>query len=171
MAAELLGVSKFKLQLLALISEARDLRDRERCAREELFHSAQREKQTEAECSQKLQGLQADVVLRDEAIRKLETKVKCLESENTLLEKREKELKETINDLLQSKDTFLSVYRESTSELKHSIEIRDKKLAVLSEKMQAHMLVLDSIRKEAASIKHVVDNIKHIVTEKEQPLD
>ncbi|XP_039118584.1 uncharacterized protein LOC120254554 isoform X2 [Dioscorea cayenensis subsp. rotundata] len=57
---------------------------------------------------------------------------------------------------------------ESTSELRHTIEKRDKMLAVLSEKIQAHMLVLDSIRKEAASVKDVVDNIKQLVIEKEQ---
>ncbi|KAH7666151.1 Ribosomal protein L4 domain-containing protein [Dioscorea alata] len=131
MAEELLGVSKFKLHLLALISEARDLRDSERCAREELLHSAQRGKQIEAECARKVKGLQMEVASRDEVILKLESK-------------------------------------ESTSELRHSIEKRDKMLAVLSEKIQAHMLVLDSIRKEAASVKHVVDNIKHLVIEKEQ---
>lgn len=58
--------------------------------------------------------------------------------------------------------------QESTSELRHTIEKRDKMLAVLSEKIQAHMLVLDSIRKEASSVKDVVDNIKHLVIEKEQ---
>ncbi|KAH7666149.1 Ribosomal protein L4 domain-containing protein [Dioscorea alata] len=168
MAEELLGVSKFKLHLLALISEARDLRDSERCAREELLHSAQRGKQIEAECARKVKGLQMEVASRDEVILKLESKVKFLKTESALLGKREKDLKEMINDLLQSRDTFLSVYQESTSELRHSIEKRDKMLAVLSEKIQAHMLVLDSIRKEAASVKHVVDNIKHLVIEKEQ---
>lgn len=36
--------------------------------------------------------------------------VNCLESENALLENRQKELKETINNLLQSRESFVKAY-------------------------------------------------------------
>ncbi|RRT61526.1 hypothetical protein BHE74_00017905 [Ensete ventricosum] len=75
MAMELLGLSKFKLQLLALIAEARDIRGRERCAREELQLSIQRREQIEAEYTKKLQELQAEIASHEESQRRLEDKV------------------------------------------------------------------------------------------------
>ncbi|URE11719.1 hypothetical protein MUK42_03906 [Musa troglodytarum] len=72
---ELLGLSKFKLQLLALIAEARDIRGRERSAREELQLSIQRREQIEAEYTKKLQELQAEISSHEESQRRLEDKV------------------------------------------------------------------------------------------------
>ncbi|CAL9188555.1 unnamed protein product [Musa hybrid cultivar] len=76
MAMELLGLSKFKLQLLALIAEARDIRGRERSAREELQLSIQRREQIEAEYTRKLQELQAEIASHEESQRRLEDKTK-----------------------------------------------------------------------------------------------
>lgn len=52
--------------------------------------------------------------------------------------------------------------------MKRSIETRDRKLAVLSEKIRTHMLLFDSIEKEASNVKQVVDKVQHLVSEKEE---
>ncbi|KAI3816840.1 hypothetical protein L1987_16545 [Smallanthus sonchifolius] len=70
-----------------------------------------------------------------------------------------------------SSSSFICWYmQESTCEMKRSIESRDKKIAMLSEKINAHLLSLDSIRKEAYSVKQVVDNAQRVVDEKEEAL-
>lgn len=58
--------------------------------------------------------------------------------------------------------------QESTCEMKQSIEARDRKLTVLSEKINSHLSLFDSIEKEAFSVKQVVDNVQRIVSEKEE---
>ncbi|ONK59695.1 uncharacterized protein A4U43_C08F9390 [Asparagus officinalis] len=166
-ADEVIGLSKFKIQLLALISEARHLRESERNAREELDLSKQRQRQIESEYAKKLQELSAELASRDESQRNLEAKVKYLEHENALLESRERELEETVKGLLQSRDSFISVYEDSTYTLRCAIETRDKRLAVLSEKIQAHLLLFDSIEKETAAVQQVLDRVQELVNEKE----
>ena len=52
--------------------------------------------------------------------------------------------------------------------MKRSIETKDKKLSFLSEKIKSHLLLFDSIEKEALSVKQVVDNIERLVSEKEE---
>lgn len=52
--------------------------------------------------------------------------------------------------------------------MKRSIQCRDRKLSVLSEKIKYHLLLFDSIEKEAMSVKKVVDNVQRIVSEKEE---
>ncbi|KAD1865828.1 hypothetical protein E3N88_42185 [Mikania micrantha] len=52
--------------------------------------------------------------------------------------------------------------------MRRSIEFRDRKIAILSEKINAHLLFLNSIRKEASSVKQVVDNVQLLVDEKEE---
>ncbi|MBA0837891.1 hypothetical protein Goarm_010005, partial [Gossypium armourianum] len=47
--------------------------------------------------------------------------------------------------------------------MKQSIEARDRKIAVLSEKLNSHLSLFDSIEKEAFSVKQVVDNVERIV--------
>ncbi|XP_064967381.1 uncharacterized protein LOC135583503 isoform X3 [Musa acuminata AAA Group] len=164
MAMELLGLSKFKLQLLALIAEARDIRGRERSAREELQLSIQ----IEAEYTRKLQELQAEIASHEESQRRLEDKVKYVETEKDLLKKKEKELKETINSLLQSREAFLSHYEDSTYQLKQSIQKRDRKLVLLTEKIHTQIQLFDSMEKEAAAIKQVVNTVEDTVNGKEQ---
>ncbi|KAK9277575.1 hypothetical protein L1049_007120 [Liquidambar formosana] len=58
--------------------------------------------------------------------------------------------------------------KESTCEMKRSIEAKDRKLIVLSEKINTHLLLFDSIEKEAFLVKQVVDNVQHLVSAKEE---
>ncbi|PPS12171.1 hypothetical protein GOBAR_AA08473 [Gossypium barbadense] len=153
MEMELLRLSKFSLQLRALVTESRDLR---------------KQKQTEEEYSRKLQELQAEVASCNESQQKLERKVSYLQNDNALLENKQKELQGIIQSLLQSRDSFINAYQESTHEMKQSIEARDRKIAVLSEKLNSHLSLFDSIEKEAFSVKQVVDTVERIVSEKEE---
>ena len=52
--------------------------------------------------------------------------------------------------------------------MKRSIETRDRKLSILSQKINAHILLFDSIEKEASSVKQVVNNVQRLVSEKEE---
>ncbi|KAH9606861.1 hypothetical protein KSS87_020269 [Heliosperma pusillum] len=164
---ELLKLSRFKLQLRALISEVRDLRERERSSSEQLHLSIQRQKQLEEEFGRKLKELEHELALSIELRQKLERKVSYLQNDNTLLENKQKELNSSIQALLHSKEHFVNAYQESTYELRRSIETRDRKLKILSEKLKSHLLLFDSIEKEALSVKHTVDDVRHIVIQKE----
>ncbi|KAL7164019.1 hypothetical protein ACSBR2_040012 [Camellia fascicularis] len=93
--------------------------------------------------------------------------VSYLQSDNALLENKQKELKGTINNLLQSRESFVKVYEDSTFEMKQSIQTSDRKVTILSQKINAHLLLFDSIEKEAFSVKQVLDNVQHLVSEKE----
>ncbi|KAH7515839.1 hypothetical protein FEM48_Zijuj10G0068800 [Ziziphus jujuba var. spinosa] len=150
---ELLKLSKFKLQLRTLVAQVRQLR---------------KQKQTEEEYGRKLQELQEELASSHEMRQKLERKVSHLENDNALLENKQKELKATIQNLLQSREYFVNAYQESTSDMKRSIETGNRKLSFLSEKIKSHLLLFDSIEKEALSIKQLVDNIQHLVSEKEE---
>ncbi|XP_043703663.1 uncharacterized protein LOC122653789 [Telopea speciosissima] len=77
------------------------------------------------------------------------------------------DLKGTIDGLLQSREGFISLYEDSTCEMRRTIETRDRKIALLSEKLRAHLL-FESIEKEAASVKQAVDNVQQVVNEKEE---
>ncbi|KAG7974949.1 hypothetical protein I3843_06G073400 [Carya illinoinensis] len=164
----LLELSKFKLQLRSLITEVRDLRERERSATEQLHHQIQKQKQTEEEQGRKLQELQTEFALSNEQRQKLERQVSYLQNDNTLLENKQKELNGTIQSLLQSREVFINAYEESTYELKRSVECRDRRLTVLSEKIKSHLLLFDSIEKEAFSIKQVINDVQCLVNEKEE---
>ncbi|XP_059447555.1 golgin IMH1 isoform X1 [Corylus avellana] len=164
----LLELSKFKLQLRTLITEVEELRERERSATEQLHLQIQKQKQNEEEHSRKFQELQTELALSKELRQKLERKVNCLQDDNALLEHKQKELKETIQSLLQSRESFVNAYEESTCEMKRSIETRDRKLTVLSEKIKSHLLLFDSIVKEAFCIKQVVNDVQCLVSEKEE---
>ncbi|KAA3453210.1 centromere protein F isoform X7 [Gossypium australe] len=168
MEMELLRLSKFSLQLRALVTESRDLRERNRSATEQIHLLIQKQKQTEEEYSRKLQELQAEVASCNESQQKLERKVSYLQNDNALLENKQKELQGIIRSLLQSRDSFINAYQESTHEMKQSIEARDRKIAVLSETLNSHLSLFDSIEKEAFSVKQVVDNVERIVSEKEE---
>ncbi|KAH0991533.1 hypothetical protein GBA52_003016 [Prunus armeniaca] len=159
---ELLKLSKFKLQLRTLITEVRELREKERSATEQLRLLIQKQKQTEEEYGRRLQESQAELASSNELRQKLEREVRYLQNDNSMLENKQKELKGTIQSLLQSRDTFVNAYEESTCEMKRSIQCRDRKLSVLSEKIKYHLLLFDSIEKEATSVKKVVDNVQRI---------
>ncbi|GAV87088.1 hypothetical protein CFOL_v3_30514 [Cephalotus follicularis] len=165
---ELLKLSKFKLQLHSLISEARDLRERERAATEHLHNLIEKQKQTEEEQRKKFQELQAELAASNELRQKLERKLNYLQNDNGLLENNQKELKGTIQSLLQSRESFINAYQESTCEMKRAIEMRDRKLTILSEKINSHLSLFDSIEREAFSVKRVVDNVQCLVKEKEE---
>ncbi|GMN41734.1 hypothetical protein TIFTF001_010951 [Ficus carica] len=125
---ELLRLSKFKLQLQSLITDVRELRERERSATEQLHCRIQKQKQTEEEYARKLQELQIELSSSNELRQKFERKVNYLQNDNALLEAKQTELKETIQSLIQSKELFVNTYDESTSDMKRSIHVRDRKL-------------------------------------------
>uniref|UniRef100_A0A6V7QVS1 40S ribosomal protein S28 n=1 Tax=Ananas comosus var. bracteatus TaxID=296719 RepID=A0A6V7QVS1_ANACO len=162
MAVELLGLSKFKLQLLALVSEARDLRF------DEIMVSSSEAAADRSGFSKQLQELRSELASRDELQMKLESRVKYLENENELLEEKEKDLKETINGLLLSRDAFVRHYEDSSCALKGTIQMKDRSIAVISEKLNAHLALFGSVEKEATAIKQVLDGVQHLVNEKEQ---
>lgn len=58
--------------------------------------------------------------------------------------------------------------QDSTYQLKRSIQERDKKLVILTEKMDAQFQLFDSIGKEAAAVKQSVNTVEDIVNGKEQ---
>ncbi|KAG8663264.1 golgin subfamily A member 4 isoform X2 [Manihot esculenta] len=188
---ELLKLSKFKVQLQAITSELRDLRvriflanhilclpsvtlvcgllqERERSATKQCHILIQKQKQSEEEYGRKLQDLQAELASSNELRHKLDRQMSYLQDDNALLENRLKEMQGTIQSLLQSRESFVHAYEESTCEMKRSIEARDRKLGVLSEKLNSHLSLFDSIEKEAFSIKQVLDNVQLLVLEKEE---
>ncbi|GLT86351.1 hypothetical protein SLE2022_044960 [Rubroshorea leprosula] len=98
---ELLKLFKFKLQLRALVTESRDLR---------------KQKQTGEEFSRKLQELQAESASCNDLREKLERKeASYLQNDNALLENKQKEMKGTINGLLQSRDDLINAYQDYKS--------------------------------------------------------
>lgn len=68
----------------------------------------------------------------------------------------------------QNKITVPVDLQESTCEMKRSIEAKDRKITVLVEKVNSHFLLFDSIEKESFSIKRIVDNVQHVISEKEE---
>ncbi|KAI8528446.1 hypothetical protein RHMOL_Rhmol12G0149100 [Rhododendron molle] len=154
---EVLKLSRFKLQLQALVTEVRQLREREHFATEKLTLSNQEE------FERKQSELQAELALSNELRQKLGRKVSYLENGNAMLENKQKELKGTIASLLQARESFVKVYEDSTCEMRRSIQARDRKLAILSEKINAHLSQFDTIEKEAFSVKLVLDYVQHLV--------
>ncbi|CAA6653662.1 unnamed protein product [Spirodela intermedia] len=133
--------SKLKLHIHSIIAENKALR---------------RHREAEAEFSKKLQELQAELASRDELQRKLETKMENLENDNILLEKKQKELRDTLDNLLKSRDAFIKAHEGSACSLKNAIIVKDKQLNVLSNKVQRHLSLFDSIEKEAEALKGTV---------------
>ncbi|XP_021731161.1 oral-facial-digital syndrome 1 protein homolog [Chenopodium quinoa] len=165
---ELLKLSRLKLQLRALISEVKDLREREKSATEQLHLSTQKQKHSEEEFGRKLKELESELASSTEVRQKLERKVSYLQNDHALLESKQKELNGTIQSLLQSREQFVTAYQESTYDMKRSIEERDRKLKFFSEKLKSHLLLFDAIEKEASYVKQVVDSVRHVVNEKEE---
>lgn len=58
--------------------------------------------------------------------------------------------------------------QESTSHMKRSIETKDRMLGVLSEKINSHLLLFDSIEKEVFYIKQILDKVQNMVKDKEE---
>ncbi|BAT99340.1 hypothetical protein VIGAN_10075000 [Vigna angularis var. angularis] len=85
-----------------------------------------------------------------------------------MLENKQKELKGTLNNLLQSRESFVHAYEESTSKMKRSIEAKDRMLNVLSEKISSCLALFDSIAKEVFCIKQVLDKVQNIVNDREE---
>ncbi|CAA7020725.1 unnamed protein product [Microthlaspi erraticum] len=164
---ELLKLSKFKLQLQSMIGEVRDLRERERSATDHITIANQKQKQTEEEYSRKVQELQAELASSRETQEALERKVSYLQNDYGLLENKQIELKTTIQNLLQSRESFLNGYQESFCEMKCSIEDRDRKIAILQQKITSHLALFDSIEKEASAIKNVIHDVQGLVDQKE----
>ncbi|KAL8241602.1 hypothetical protein R6Q59_011904 [Mikania micrantha] len=161
-------LSKFRLKLQTLVTEVRELKEKEGVSSDQLHNQFQIWKQDEEGFCRKIRELEAELGSSIELRQQLESKVQFLEDENYLLQSKHKELKETINNILHAKEGFVKAYQESTCEMRRSIEFRDRKIAILSEKINAHLLFLNSIRKEASSVKQVVDNVQLLVDEKEE---
>ncbi|KAG8091582.1 hypothetical protein GUJ93_ZPchr0012g21034 [Zizania palustris] len=147
MEAEVAALSQLQLQLLDLVSDHRLLRERERAAREELHESVQRWKEAEERHRREARELRAEVAARDNAIRQLESRIKCLENENAQLEKNEKQ--------------------DSSCSLQWTIQMKDKQIAVISEKLNAHLALFSSIGKEVTEVKQVLGDVKCLVGNKE----
>ncbi|MQL97534.1 hypothetical protein Taro_030226, partial [Colocasia esculenta] len=146
----------------------------------------QRQREAEAESTVNFQELREELASRDALQRKLETRIegiqsyyvirgifsevhlhdhlqiKCLENDNVLLEKKQKELRFTLDDVLKSRDTFVNIYKDSTCVLKNAIEVRDRKLSILSDKIQRHLSLFDFIEKEAEAVKQTVDSVQEL---------
>ncbi|CAN8305646.1 unnamed protein product [Cochlearia groenlandica] len=164
---EVLKLSKFKLQLQSLIGEVRDLRERERSVTDHNNLLNQKLKQTEEESIRKVQDLEAELDSSRETREALERKVSYLHNDYNLLENKQNELKTTIQNLLQSRESFVNAYQDSFCEMKCSIEARDKKIAILHEKLASHLALFDSIEKEASVINKVVHEVHGLVDSKE----
>ncbi|KAF3604930.1 hypothetical protein DY000_02044906 [Brassica cretica] len=164
---ELLKLSKFKLQLQSMIGEVRDLRERERSVTDHLNLINQKQKHTEEEYSRKVHELESEIASSRESQEALERKVSYLQNDYSLLENKQNELKNTIQNLLQSRESFLNAYQESFSEMKCSVEARDRKIAILHQKITSHLALFDSIEKEASAIKNVIQEVQGLVDQKE----
>ncbi|XP_044434068.1 uncharacterized protein [Triticum aestivum] len=166
MEAEAAALSQLQLQLLALVSDLRLTRERERAAREELHASSERWKAAEEERRREARELRAESAARDDALQRLESRVKCLENENELLERNEKDLKENIERLLQSREAFMR-QQDSACSLQWTIQMRDKQITVISEKLNSHLALFNSVGKEVAAVKQILGDVECLVGEKE----
>ncbi|CAH9095300.1 unnamed protein product [Cuscuta europaea] len=165
---ELLKLSQFKVQLHALISDFHDLKVRERHASEQLQLMVQNQKLTEEEFNGKLAAVNAELYLSNELSQKLDRKLRWLQNDNDLLESQLKELKGTINSILESRNSFIKAYEGSTCEMRRAIESRDRKIDILSEKIKAHSMWFASIEKEASSIRQIVDDAHSVLIAREE---
>ncbi|KAK1362138.1 hypothetical protein POM88_046612 [Heracleum sosnowskyi] len=163
----LLKLSKFKLQLGALISSLKQSTERERYASEQYNLLLQKHNETEEINRGKLKELQAELAASNDVRQKLETKLNYLQNDNELLDNKQKELQGTINRLLQSKESFIKAYEDSTFEMKQAITRKDSTISGLTEKIRLHMSLFSSVEKEALSVKQIVENAQQVLTEKE----
>ncbi|XLU57230.1 hypothetical protein S245_051878, partial [Arachis hypogaea] len=142
--------------------------DRERSATEQHRQQIQRQKQNEEELTMKIQELQQELASVKEERQKLERQVNYLQNDNAMLESKHKELKGTLNSVLQSRENFVHAYEESTAQMKRSIETKDRMINVLSEKINSHLLLFDSVEKEVFYVKQIVDKVQNLVNDKEE---
>ncbi|KAE9613437.1 hypothetical protein Lalb_Chr05g0217431 [Lupinus albus] len=110
---ELLKLSKVRLQLQSLVTEVRDLRRtlRHRTSPPTNPERKQKQKSNEEEWSRRIHELQGELASTKEERQKLERKVSYLQNDNVLLEMKQKELKGTLNNLLQSRENFVHDYQ------------------------------------------------------------
>uniref|UniRef100_A0A0E0M7L4 Uncharacterized protein n=1 Tax=Oryza punctata TaxID=4537 RepID=A0A0E0M7L4_ORYPU len=57
--------------------------------------------------------------------------------------------------------------RDSACSLQWTIQMKDKQIAVISEKLNAHLALFSSVGKEVAAVKQVLDDVKCLVGDKE----
>ncbi|PWZ24316.1 hypothetical protein Zm00014a_028085 [Zea mays] len=139
MEPEAAVLAQLQLQLLVLVSEFRHLRERERGAREELRDAGQRWEAAAAEQRREARELRAEVASRDDSLRRLEARIKCLENENEQLEKNENNLKESMDVLLQSREAFIKHY-EAVADLKDKVQ----RISVLEKDFVENLNFLES---------------------------
>nr|XP_043613926.1 nuclear mitotic apparatus protein 1 isoform X2 [Erigeron canadensis] len=176
----MMKVSKFKLKLQTLITLLLEKQQQ----LDTHFQPKKKQKQShddddnadynddqeeeEEELRRKIKHLEAELSSSTHLHQQLQRKVRLLEDDNYLLQTKHKQLTDTITTILQAKESFLNAYQESTCELKRSIESKDKKIAMLYEKINSHLLSIDSIRRKAYFVNQLVDNAQSVVNEKEE---
>ncbi|XP_048613913.1 cingulin-like isoform X1 [Brassica napus] len=143
------------------------LQERERSVTDHLNLINQKQKHTEEESSRKVHELESEIASSRESQEALERKVSYLQNDYSLLENKQNELKNTIQNLLQSRESFLNAYQESFSEMRCSVEARDRNIAILHQKITSHLALFDSIEKEASAIKNVIQEVQGLVDQKE----
>lgn len=57
--------------------------------------------------------------------------------------------------------------QDSACSLQWTIQMKDKQIAVISEKLNAHLALFSSVGKEVAAVKQVLGNVKCLVGDKE----
>nr|GFC43350.1 hypothetical protein [Tanacetum cinerariifolium] len=90
---------RVKGKLQALITELRQLREKERVSSDELHNHLQKHKQSDEDFSRKIRELEADLASSTQIRQNLQRKVQFLEDENCLLETKQKELNQTISNI------------------------------------------------------------------------
>ncbi|CAH9087735.1 unnamed protein product [Cuscuta epithymum] len=128
----------------------------------------QNQKLAEEEFNGKLAAVNAELYLSNELSQKLDRKLRWLQNDNDMLESQLKEMKGTINSILESRDSFIKAYEGSTCEMQRAIESRDRKIDILSEKIKAHSMWFASIEKEASSIRQIVDDAHSVLIAREE---
>ncbi|QHO11725.1 Transmembrane protein, putative [Arachis hypogaea] len=172
MVMELLKLSKFKLQLQSLISEVRYLRDRERSATEQHRQQIQRQKQNEEELTMKIQELQQELASVKEERQKLERQVNYLQNDNAMLESKHKELKGTLNSVLQSRENFVHAYEALQYEvgsLQHILQrIQDTIMNTNEEDKMLFSSILSQKEASTTDLKATNNRMEDIVPGKEE---
>eukprot|EP01018_Ginkgo_biloba_P021372 Gb_24039 [translate_table: standard] len=160
--------SKFKYKFQNLITEVRELREKEQYARREMEFLIQKQKKHEVEQQQKFSAFHAEIAAADEVRSKLESNVKDLQNEISTMTNKQKELKGVIDNLLVSRDKMTNDLKASNYEQKRDIETKDSQLAVLKEKLSRNSVLFEAVEREAVRLKLVVEETRQLLNNREE---
>ncbi|KAH9327716.1 hypothetical protein KI387_007894, partial [Taxus chinensis] len=93
--------------------------------------------------------------------------VKDLQNDITTLTGKQKESKELIDGLLQSRDNLTNDLKTSNYELKCDIVAKDCELAVLKEKLCRNSVLFEAVERETVCVKLAVDETHQLLSSKE----